>query len=114
MPGARTGATTWTDTAGNLWLFGGSGADSTVATSDLNDLWKYSGGQWTWVGGADVVGQQGSFGTMGVAASSNLPGAGSGAVGWTDSSGNLWLFGGYTADSPAGVGAFNTLWEYQP
>jgi len=114
VPGARTGATTWTDTAGNLWLFGGSGADSTVATSDLNDLWKYSGGQWTWVGGADVVGQQGSFGTMGVAASSNLPGAGSGAVGWTDSSGNLWLFGGYTADSPAGVGAFNTLWEYQP
>ncbi|HEY6434869.1 MAG TPA: hypothetical protein VIZ17_23095, partial [Acetobacteraceae bacterium] len=35
-PGARRQPTAWTDTAGNFWLFGGSGAGN-VGT--LNDLW---------------------------------------------------------------------------
>jgi hypothetical protein len=28
-PGARTAAVTWTDNAGNMWMFGGNGVDST-------------------------------------------------------------------------------------
>jgi hypothetical protein len=35
MPGARQFASSWTDAAGNLWLFGG------VVPAALNDLWKY-------------------------------------------------------------------------
>lgn len=43
----------WTDSGGNLWLFGGIGYDLTAGSrgdEPLNDLWKYSNGQWTWEG----------------------------------------------------------------
>ena len=53
VPGARYGAVSWTDSSGNLWLFGGFGYDSTGGSGYLNDLWQYSPstGQWTWVSG---------------------------------------------------------------
>jgi hypothetical protein len=36
------GSVTWTDAAGNLWLFGGVGADSvSVGGGYLNALWVY-------------------------------------------------------------------------
>src|SRR5580698_5052086 len=50
IPGSRYSAVSSTDAAGNFWLFGGSGAGAgsggTVTYGDLNDLWKYSSGQW--------------------------------------------------------------------
>jgi hypothetical protein len=33
---------------------------------------------------------------------------------WIDSSGNLWLFGGYGYDSTGSVGKLNDLWQYSP
>ena len=44
--------------------------------------------------GSERGGQSGTYGTKGVAAPGNVPGAREGAVSWTDASGNLWLFGG--------------------
>jgi N-acetylneuraminic acid mutarotase len=41
IPGNRTSATSWTDGNGNLWLFGGYGADVNGNIGDLNDLWEY-------------------------------------------------------------------------
>ena len=41
-PGARYSASSWTDSSGNLWLFGGVGYDSGGADGNLNDLWRYS------------------------------------------------------------------------
>jgi len=109
IPGARYRAVGWTDAAGNLWLFGGTGLDSTGANFELNDLWKYSAGQWTWMSGSNLIYQSGTYGTLGTPAPGNVPGARDSAVGWTDASGNLWLFGG-TYNS---VGdAFNDLWRY--
>jgi N-acetylneuraminic acid mutarotase len=32
---------TWVDSKGNLWLFGGDGADSESSQVELNDLWRY-------------------------------------------------------------------------
>ena len=109
-PGSRTWASAWTDKSGNLWLFGGSGFDASgeSASSDLNDLWEYSNGEWTWVGGSNIAGQAGAYGTQGVPSPGNYPGARDGALSWTDSFGNLWLFGGNT--SP--VYYSNDLWEY--
>jgi N-acetylneuraminic acid mutarotase len=109
---AREVAVTWTDASGNLWLFGGSGLDSAGAQSWLNDLWKYSAGEWTWMGGANVVNQAGTYGTQGTPASGNVPGARIGAVSWTDASGNFWLFGGYGLDSAGALGYLNDLWKY--
>lgn len=40
-PGGRLGAAAWTDGAGNLYLLGGLGDDSSGAQGNLNDLWRY-------------------------------------------------------------------------
>jgi N-acetylneuraminic acid mutarotase len=118
LPGARYDASSWTDSAGNLWLFGGYGYDSTGALSPLNDLWRFSpsSGQWTWVSGANIANAYGVYGTQGTAAATNAPGARYSASTSVDSSGNLWLFGGYgsVSASVGGAGRLNDLWKYSP
>ena len=74
IPGARYEAVSWIDNSGNLWLFGGTGDDSTGAYGDLNDLWKFDGTNWTWVSGSNLINQSGTYGTMGTAATTNIPG----------------------------------------
>lgn len=113
VPGARNSAVSWSDAAGNFWLFGGTGADSTGNTGlPLNDLWKYSNGEWTWMSGSSSPDQVGTYGTQGTAAPSNVPEARYGAVSWADASGNLWLFGGANYDETGGGGTFDDLWKY--
>jgi N-acetylneuraminic acid mutarotase len=116
VPGARYSASSWTDASGNLWLFGGVGYDSTGAAGNLNDLWRYSPStnEWTWISGGNGDNASGVYGTQGTASASNLPGARYAASSWIDSSGNLWLFGGYGADSTGSVGKLNDLWRYSP
>jgi N-acetylneuraminic acid mutarotase len=108
VPGARWGAVSWVDASGNFWLFGGNGAASGTDLGNLNDLWQYSGGEWTWVSGSNLANQTGSYGVEGMAAPGNVPGARFDAVGWIDASGNLWLFGGASST----LGDFNDLWEF--
>ncbi|MGO9648325.1 MAG: kelch repeat-containing protein [Terriglobales bacterium] len=120
VPGGREGSVSWTDSSGNFWLFGGQGYDSTGTLGfGLNDLWEFSPTtkMWTWVSGSDTVpgangSQPGVYGTQGVPAAANVPGGRFGAVSWTDSSGNLWLFGGNGQDAPNGL--LNDLWEFSP
>jgi N-acetylneuraminic acid mutarotase len=124
-PGGRTFAVSWTDSTGNFWLFGGNGIDSVGVSGFLNDLWEFSpsAGEWTWKGGSSTVphtcpptdqqcGQSGAYGTKGVPAKANIPGARQGAFAWTDSHGNLWLFGGQGFDSSGNLGLLNDLWEF--
>jgi len=114
-PGARSSAVTWSDASGNFWMFGGEYQSfSAGPNAYFNDLWKYDGGQWTWMGGASTAGASGVYGTQGQATSTTIPGARSGGVSWTDSSGNVWLFGGYGYDSAGTLGGLNDLWEYTP
>jgi hypothetical protein len=69
--------------------------------------------EWTWVSGSGTVptgaiGQTGVYGTQGVAATTNVPGGRVRASSWTDSSGDLWLFGGArTAAIFSGAGMVN-------
>jgi N-acetylneuraminic acid mutarotase len=116
VPGARYAASSWTDSAGDLWLFGGMGYDAAGGAGELNDLWQYSRstGQWSWVGGSSTKNALGAYGSLGTAAASNVPGARYSAVSWIDSTGNLWLFGGYGYDMAGGVGELNDLWTYSP
>lgn len=117
IPGARSDASSWTDAAGNLWLFGGVGNDATGGVGgDLSDLWEFnsSTNEWTWMGGPDKAAQPGVYGKMGIAAAANNPGPRLDAVSWTDSKGNLWLFGGNGPDSTGNYGFLNDLWEFNP
>jgi len=116
VPGARYSASSWTDASGNLWLFGGVGYDAAGAVGNLNDLWKYtpSTGLWTWVSGGSGDNASGVYGTQATAAAANVPGGRNSVASWIDSSGNLWLFGGYGYDSTGSVGKLNDLWKYTP
>lgn len=116
-PGARHNAAFWQDTSGNFWVFGGT-SESRSAVGEkpqFNDLWKYmpSTRQWTWMGGDSTTDRPGVYGTKGLAAAINKPGARHSAVSWSDASGSLWLFGGrrYVA---SGLADFNDLWKYTP
>lgn len=107
VPGGRTSPVGWIDSSGDLWLFGGD---------QFNDLWEFnpSAKTWAWMSGSNAENASGVYGTLGVASTSNAPGGRYLAVSWTDSSGNLWLFGGMGYDSTGTVGYLNDLWRYQP
>jgi N-acetylneuraminic acid mutarotase len=112
VPGARSGAVAACDAAGNLWLFGGWGVSQGGTKYYVDDLWKFDGTSWTWVSGATFGGNWGNYGTRGVAAASNGPGARAGATAWIDAGGTLWLFGGYGIDSAGTGGLLNDLWKF--
>ncbi len=114
LPGARQAASSWNDTSGNFWLLGGYGYDSVGDLGYLNDLWEYSPTtkEWTWISGASTDNASGVYGTTGTDSASNVPGARQAANSWTDSSGNLWLFGGYGYDSTGNLGALSDLWQF--
>jgi len=82
----------------------GSGGSSSTSTS--------SG--WSWVGGSNQVNSYGNYGSLGVSASSNLPGARYIAVSWVGTDGNFWLFGGSGYAASGNSGNLNDLWEYIP
>jgi len=111
FPGGRQEAMSWIDKSGNFWLFGGFDLDSAGSPDALNDLWEFKAGVWTWMSGANVVNQKGVYGTLGVGAAANVPGARWDSAAWTDHNGNLWLFGGQGYDS-TGNGSLADLWEY--
>ena len=127
IPGGRSGAVSWIDSSGNLWLFGGYGYymfNYSATLGYFNDLWEFNPAQksWTWVSGSDNGDTVGYDGTKGVPAAANVPGARESAVGWIDSSGSLWLFGGYGywIGSSNGLcpgscmGLLDDLWEFNP
>jgi hypothetical protein len=111
-PGARGDALTWVDAEGTFWLFGGFGFDSTGTRGYLNDLWKYSGGEWTWVSGSQLVNQSGSYGTLGTTSASNVPGGRYYSSAWLGKDGSFWLYGGAGFDSTGQVGYMSDLWKY--
>jgi N-acetylneuraminic acid mutarotase len=117
IPGGRDASATWIDSNGDLWLFGGNAVDSAGNTGYSNDLWRYdpSVGEWTWMGGNSTVGvQPGVYGTLGVPASSNYPGARVAPAAWTDKYGRFWMFGGYGYDASGKVGNLGDLWMFDP
>jgi len=119
IPGGRSQASTWTDSSGNLWLFGGFGDDSLGNENWLNDMWRFNpaSNEWTWMAGSSEIYLSktiGVYGTLGVPCPTNNPGAREGATSWIDSSGNLWLFGGQGWDENFSGGGLNDLWVFDP
>ncbi len=114
-PGARTGAVSWQDHDGKLWLMSGYGYGSSGFGS-LNDLWKYDPvtNEWNWIKGDNIINQPGIYGTTGIATMENKPGAREQAVNWSTDDGSFWLFGGDATISPGIENRLNDLWKLTP
>jgi N-acetylneuraminic acid mutarotase len=115
VPGARYIGSAWMDGAGDMWLFGGYGFAGSGGDDPLNDLWRYDPDTnlWTWISGSDKGKKPGIYGTQGVPATANVPGARNGSPAWADASGSLWLFGGQAYDSAKLQDYVNDLWRFE-
>ena len=102
--------TTWTDSSGNFWLFGGSG-------SGCKRQYRYSGRLY----GCSILPQRCGRGwrvaairlsaTAARPCPLEIPLRAAFAVGWVDKSNDLWLFGGEGYTSADG-GFLNDLWKF--
>jgi hypothetical protein len=106
IPGSVYNSRTWTATNGDFWVLGG-GADG---------LWHYyvSSNEWAWIEGNSNYLAAGVYGTLGTSAPANNPSARAQPAGWTDLSGDFWLFGGEGFDASGNSGNLNDLWVYSP
>lgn len=113
LPPSKRNAYTWTSTDGDLWMFGGLGADGNNDVGDQNDMWKYDvdNNLWTWMGGKKHFNKPGHFGTLQVPDSSNLPPSRSVGVSWVDGQGNFWLHGGVNFSFQL---TYGDTWRYDP
>ncbi len=127
IPASRDIAIAWTDSTGDFWLFGGVESATNDTGGICNDFWVYepAANEWAWMAGnpeVTVTGLScsditpGTYGVKGIPAAANLPSGRVGSARWTDSSGNLWLFGGNGYANGAGFNNvyLNDLWVYQP
>lgn len=111
-PGARDEAASWVGTDGSFYLFGGYGTDSNGAIGQLNDLWKWDGTHWIWMGGSNVVNGSASYGTKGVSALTNIPGSRNATAFWRSQNGDFYLFGGFGLDGNGDSGRLNDIWKW--
>jgi hypothetical protein len=65
----------------------------------LSDLWKFDGTNWIWIAGSKEKIQYGHYGIKGIPHVDNFFGYRENGIAWTDSSDNLYLFGGYGSSS---------------
>jgi hypothetical protein len=118
VPGSRSFSTSWQAPSGDVWIFGGERLGGAFYT----DLWKYSGGQWSWIAGSQSVDQLGVYpASVGQTSPTIQPGSRQEGTAWVDANGNLWLFGGYGLGSlPSGKSvhdgfdSLQDIWEFQP
>jgi len=113
-PGARAYSSSWVDGSGNMMLFGGYGYDTNGNLGELNDLWIMKpgplcvgcgggGGNWSFVGGNK------SRNAASVVSGLNpWPSGRDSSVGWLDSNGYYYLFGGYSG------GSLSDMWRVSP
>jgi len=103
-PGIGYCAATWTDTTGDLWMFGGR-----IGAGLTNALWRYNiaTNMWTWMTGSSAGNGMAVYGTQGIPAPTNTPGSLQETnAAWTDSSNNLWMYGGLNGST------YSVLWKY--
>jgi len=94
----------WVDRQGNFYMYGGR---DDVA-GNLNDLWKYcvSSNEWSMIGGSTTPNLAAVYGSYQVSSPLNFPGGRFGAISWSDTAGNFWMFGGF--------GSLGDMWRYVP
>jgi hypothetical protein len=86
---------------------GGSSGPANVSVSNSQTT-----NEWSWMSGADTIGQPVIYGTQGVPGTANNPGSRLDAVSWIDGNGNFWLFGG--AGGANEQNNYGDLWAFSP
>lgn len=106
-PGARYQSTTWHDSKGHLWLYGGINRQK----HELNDLWKWNGKEWTLLrahqGLHPILPQRRQAATKYL-----NPPSRTGSVSWVDTEGSLWLHGGHGYSIHGPKYHLNELWKF--
>jgi len=105
-PRARAFTTNWSDSRGNLWIYGGK-ADNGAT---LGDLWMMSpDGKWKHISG-DTSNNIPSYHTdANQICKGNTPGSREGAITWVDDGGRVLLLGGGYANL-----IYDDLWLFDP
>lgn len=106
QPPARFKAGCWTDAQGRLWLLAGA-TPATQPYGFRNDLWRFDGKLWTWVGGSDKQDP------AGIDATSPWPG-GRSALSVAAAGPAAFVFGGAGLDGQGAAGLLNDLWLLVP
>lgn len=115
VPGGRTEAVGWLDGSGQMWVFGGRGRGASgSAVGLLSDLWRLDLAtlQWVHIQGGSGVNANGVYHDR--ASTTSLPGGRSGAAGWIDPDGALWLYGGRGLAASGKAGNLGDLWVFKP
>jgi len=128
VPGGRLQAAGALNTNGDFWLFGGFEEDDPSGSENfLSDLWQFNPAtlEWAWMSGSDTwicgpvgggacafTGTAPTLGTLGIPAATNSPGSQADAASWSDTYGNLWIFGGNEFSSAGTTHTHNYLWEF--
>ncbi|HLP53334.1 MAG TPA: kelch repeat-containing protein [Chitinophagales bacterium] len=77
---------------------------------NISSIFSQSG-TWTWMKGSDVKNSAGSYGVMGVPASTNEPPGRYAPAFWTDTAGNFWIYGGVGSGS---WNSYSDMWKFDP
>lgn len=108
-PPGRSRHVMW-EANGYLWVFGGLGSQG-----KLNDLWKFNPvtREWTWVRGSNSTDQAGVYGTKGVFAPENTPGARD-FFSMAKVNGKIYLYGGHALDANGIEKILGDMWVFDP
>ncbi|KMQ63045.1 hypothetical protein ACM46_13970 [Chryseobacterium angstadtii] len=111
IPPALINTTTWTDSSGNLFLFGGKTSNG----NEYNTVWKYSisTNMWSWIGGTDQANINGTYNSIGQENALNQPSSRFGSCSFKDLQGNIFIYGGYHSTATQGYN-YNDLWKFNP
>ena len=114
-PGSRTSPTYWTDSNGNLYMFGGDACwydanQRQNRVSNFDDLWRYGTSGWELLRDGSP-GQILVHGTLGDPAPEGTPGARWSSHAFTVND-VLYLFGGFGGDVNGGGGELSDMWTY--
>lgn len=110
-PGSRGAASSWTDSQGNFWMYGGSYFN---AGFDYGDMWKFDPvtNLWTWMAGTGGSNPPCTFTTPNVAGN-GVPGARFEAKStWIDECDRMWSFGGFVYAGQ--ILTWDQLWMFDP
>lgn len=94
-----------------MYISGGNGYDSIGTRSILNDIWKFKGIDWIWLGGDTIVNNVGNYGAKGTPSIANeIIASRDSSISIDQITNKIRFFAGDNKDD--GSGLLNNLWSW--